>query len=84
MAAATEVRDTAGETIAQLRHQSGLTQVELAAKLDASQRAVSHVAHEPHPRVETLAGYVAGLGGRLELRAVFADRSVPIRLPAPR
>jgi transcriptional regulator with XRE-family HTH domain len=84
MAAATEVRDTAGETIAQLRHQSGLTQVELAAKLDASQRAVSHVEHEPNPRVETLAGYVAGLGGRLELRAVFADRSVPIRLPAPR
>jgi ribosome-binding protein aMBF1 (putative translation factor) len=83
-AAGAEVRDAAGETIAQLRRQSGLTQVELAAKLEASQRAVSHVEHEPNPRVETLASYVAGLGGRLELRAVFADRSVPIRLPGPR
>jgi DNA-binding XRE family transcriptional regulator len=78
------VHDTASETIAQLRRQSGLTQVELAANLDASQRAVSHVEHEPNPRVETLSSYVAGLGGRLELRAVFPDRSVPIRLPGPR
>jgi DNA-binding XRE family transcriptional regulator len=82
--AATGVGDTAGKTIAELRRQSSLTQVELAAKLDASQRAVSHVEHEPNPRVETLASYVAGLGGRLELRAVFEDRSVPIRLPRPR
>jgi transcriptional regulator with XRE-family HTH domain len=77
-------RGTDGETIAELRRQSGLTQVELASKLDASQRAVSHVEHEPNPRVETLANYVAGLGGRLELRAVFADRTVPIRLPGAR
>jgi DNA-binding XRE family transcriptional regulator len=78
------VRDAAGNTIAELRRESSLTQVELAARLDASQRAVSHVEHEPNPRVETLASYIAALGGRLELRAVFADRSVPIRLPGPR
>jgi transcriptional regulator with XRE-family HTH domain len=78
------VRDTAAETLAELRRQSSLTQVEVAARLDISQRAVSHVEHEPNPRVETIASYVAGLGARLELRAVFADRSVPIGLPRPR
>lgn len=82
--AATGVSDTSGETIADIRRRSGLTQVELAAKLDVSQRAVSHVEHEPNPRIETLASYVAGLGGRLELRAVLAERSVLIRLPGPR
>jgi hypothetical protein len=41
---------------------------------------VSHVEHEPNPRVGTLAGYVEALGGRLELRAVFKDRSVALRL----
>lgn len=63
-----------------MRQDVGLTQVQLAEKLAASQRAVSHVEHEPNPRVGTLAGYVEALGGRLELRAVFKDRSVALRL----
>jgi DNA-binding XRE family transcriptional regulator len=63
-----------------LRRDVGLTQVGLAEKLSASQRTVSHVEHEPNPRVGTLAGYVEALGGRLELRAVFKDRSVALRL----
>jgi transcriptional regulator with XRE-family HTH domain len=63
-----------------LRQDVGLTQVQLAEKLAASQRAVSHVEHEPNPRVGTLAGYVEALGGRLELRAVFKDRAVALRL----
>jgi transcriptional regulator with XRE-family HTH domain len=67
-------------TLGALRQDVGLTQVQLAEKLAASQRAVSHVEHEPNPRVGTLAGYVEALGGRLELRAVFKDRSVALRL----
>lgn len=67
-------------TLGGLRQEVGLTQVQLAEKLAASQRAVSHVEHEPNPRVGTLAGYVEALGGRLELRAVFNDRSVALRL----
>lgn len=71
----------AGESsLGALRQDVGLTQVQLAEKLAASQRAVSHVEHEPNPRVGTLAGYVEALGGRLELRAVFKDRSVALRL----
>jgi len=69
-----------GETLGALRRQVGLTQVELANKLAASQRAVSHVEHEPNPRVATLGGYIEALGGRLELRAVFGERTVKLRL----
>ncbi|MGH2849451.1 MAG: helix-turn-helix domain-containing protein [Solirubrobacteraceae bacterium] len=59
-----------------------MTQVELAARLAGSQRAVSHAEHEPNPRVGTLAGYVQALGGRLQLRLVFEDRVVELELPA--
>jgi DNA-binding XRE family transcriptional regulator len=70
----------AGEKLAELRQHLGLTQVQLAERLTASQRAVSHVEHEPTPRVATIAAYVQALGGRLELRAVFADRAVALKL----
>jgi hypothetical protein len=36
--------------------------------------------HEPNPRIGTLASYVEALGGRLELRAIFKDRSVALQL----
>jgi hypothetical protein len=52
----------------------------LARKLAASQRAISHVEHEPNPRVATLTAYIQALGGRLELRAVFDDGSVAVKL----
>jgi transcriptional regulator with XRE-family HTH domain len=79
--AAVSVPRSAGDaTLGALRQEVGLTQVQLAEKLAASQRAVSHVEHEPNPRVGTLAAYVEALGGRLELRAVFKDRSVALRL----
>jgi len=69
-----------GETLGGLRRRVGLTQVELANKLAASQRTISHVEHEPNPRVATLGGYIEALGGRLELRAVFGERTVTLRL----
>jgi transcriptional regulator with XRE-family HTH domain len=70
----------ASERLAELRQHVGLTQVQLADRLTASQRAVSHLEHEPNPRVATIAAYVQALGGRLELRAVFIDRVVPLKL----
>jgi transcriptional regulator with XRE-family HTH domain len=69
-----------GERLAELRQHIGLTQVQLAERLTASQRAVSHLEHETNPRVATIASYLQGLGGRLELRAVFEDRAVAISL----
>ena len=73
----------AGETLSELRRELELTQVQLAERMAVSQRAISHLEHEPNPRVATLASYVHGLGGRLELRAVLADRTVDLNLHEP-
>jgi hypothetical protein len=44
-----------------------------------SQRAISHLEHEPNPRVGTLNSYVR----RLALPAVFEDRTVDLNLHEP-
>lgn len=67
--------------LAELRQSIDLTQTELAETLRVTQRGVSHVEHEANPRLATLADYVDALGGRLELRAVFDDRTVELTLP---
>jgi predicted transcriptional regulator len=67
-------------TLSELRRELDLTQVQLAEQMDVSQRAISHLEHEPNPRVGTLSSYVHGLGGRLELRAVFTDRTISVNL----
>jgi len=72
------------KSLAELRRKLDLTQVQLADRMAASQRAISHIEHEPNPRVGTLSGYVQALGGHLELRAVFEDRTVELSLPGPR
>jgi DNA-binding XRE family transcriptional regulator len=68
-------------SLGDLRRELAVTQVDLAGTLGASQRAVSHVEHEPNPRIGTLAGYIGALGGRLQLRAVFDDHVVELELP---
>jgi len=70
--------------LAEVRQQLDITQVQLADKMVISQRSVSHVEHEPNPRLATLNGYVNALGGRLELRVVFDDRTVTLTLPDPK
>ena len=67
--------------LAELRQSLDLTQTELAEALDVTQRGISHIEREPNPRLATLAGYVNALGGRLELRAVFDDRTIELTLP---
>jgi transcriptional regulator with XRE-family HTH domain len=67
--------------LAELRQELDLTQTKLAEALEVSQRGVSHIEHEANPRLATLAGYVNALGGHLELRAVFDDRTVELALP---
>jgi hypothetical protein len=71
----------AAVSLGDLRRTLAVTQVDLAGALGASERAVSHVEHEPNPRVATLAGYIGALGGRLQLRAVFDDRVLELELP---
>lgn len=58
-------------TLADLRRSQGLTQAELAHLLGVSQPNVSKIEHGEEVQLSTLAGYIAALGGRLELRAIF-------------
>lgn len=64
--------------LATLRQRRGLAQAELAARLNISQPAVSSVEHGADLRLSTLRDYVAALGGRLELLAVFDDEGEPV------
>ena len=65
--------------LAELREAKGLTQAELAARLGVSQPNVSKLeaaAASPHVGaiyLSTLGGYIAALGGHLEVRAVFPE-----------
>jgi Helix-turn-helix domain len=56
-----------------LRQARQQTQVALAERLDIPQNAVSRMERRTDLLLSTLRGYVEGLGGRLELRAVFPD-----------
>ena len=71
-------------TLAELRRGVRLTQVDLAERMGISQRAISHVEHEPNPRVATLAAHVRALGGRLQLRVAFEHRVVELDLAEAR
>lgn len=62
----------------ELREQQGVTQTELAAVLGTTQTNVSRIEHERDTYVSTLSEYVAALGGRLELRAIFDDGVVEL------
>jgi DNA-binding XRE family transcriptional regulator len=62
--------------LADLRESRGVTQAELADVLEVSQANVSRVEHKDDLYLSTLSKYVAALGGRLELTAVFPDQTV--------
>jgi len=66
----------------ELRHAEAVSQVELAGRLEITQGAVSKFEHAEDVRISTLRQYLAALGARLELVAVFddGDRRVPIEL----
>ncbi len=70
------MRDTLELT--RLREARGMTQREVAETLDVSQANISRIEHEDDLYLSTLSSYVAALGGRLELRAVFPDEIVEI------
>lgn len=65
-------------TLAELRQRQGVTQQQVAQTLNVSQANVSRIEHEEDVYLSTLRGYVAALGGRLEINAVFPDRSVSL------
>jgi len=62
--------------LANLREARGVTQRQLAQELDVSQAHVSQVEHKEDLYLSTLSRYVAALGGRLEVTAVFPDQTI--------
>lgn len=74
----------AGELrLGELRRRRGVNQTDVADALDVSQPNISRIELQDDVYLSTLARYVAALGGDLEIRAVFADESVPLIPPAP-
>ena len=79
IAAARMAREAAtlGHHLAELRRQRGLTQSEVADKMGISQVRVSHMENGDIDRmqVESIAAYIAALGGHLRLVADIGDVS---------
>lgn len=57
------------DDLANIRHRLGVTQVELAARLEVSQPAVSRIEATGNPTLATVADYLEALGARLHLVA---------------
>jgi len=74
-----EIRDAAADeleelkTLRALRKKLGISQVELAEILEISQPRLSTVENSEDQLLSTLRRYIEGLGGTLELVAVFWD-----------
>lgn len=64
--------------LADLRSDLGLTQKNVAEKLNVSQSNVSRIEHEEDIYLSTLTDYIEALGGHLEVAAVFPDRTVKL------
>ena len=70
--------------LSDVREALDVTQRHLAEVMKVTQANVSRIEHQDDLYVSTLAGYVAALGGRLEVTAVFPERSVALDVPTLR
>jgi DNA-binding XRE family transcriptional regulator len=64
--------------LARLRQHRRVTQATVAEALDVSQPNISRIEAQDDIRLSTLGHYLAALGGRLEVRAVFDDEAVEL------
>jgi DNA-binding XRE family transcriptional regulator len=62
----------------EIRKARQMTQAKLAEVLGVNQGEISKIEHRTDLYISTLSDYVAALGGKLEIRAVFPDREVRI------
>jgi len=67
--------------LADLREARHVTQAALAHEFGSTQENISRVEHQEDVYVSTLRRYVAGLGGHLEIRAIFSDQTVMLEAP---
>lgn len=69
--------------LADIRGERGLTQTDLAEVLGVTQSRISQLELSKDACISTLREYVAALGGMLELRAVFPEGAVDVRMNDP-
>lgn len=74
---ATRVQDTdlgrvIGKSLRSLREVAGVTQIELAARLDVGQAAISKIEHRGDVQISSLRKYVEALGATLRIGAEFS------------
>lgn len=67
------------ENLRGLRALAGKTQNEVAAVLEMSQGRVSDFEKRDDHLLSTLRRYIEALGGELEVRAVFGDKTIRLR-----
>jgi DNA-binding XRE family transcriptional regulator len=60
----------------ELRRRRGLSQTELAMTMGVTQENISRIERVGDLHLSTLDHYITGLGGRLEIKAVFEDDEV--------
>lgn len=63
----------------ELRLEQDVTQEQLAAMMGIRQASLSKIEHQDDLLVSTLRRYVEALGGELEIRARFPERTVALR-----
>lgn len=64
-----------GHQLAEMRATAGLTQAELANVLGVTQARVSKIEHGESSGIDVVRGYVAALGGTIDVVARIGDRS---------
>lgn len=73
-------RIAAPSGLAAVRELYGMTQQQLARKIAKGQPAISQIEKGRDSKLETVDQFIRGLGGHMEVRAVFSDGSLPISL----
>jgi DNA-binding XRE family transcriptional regulator len=73
------MKDVAEIELHELRKALAVRQQELAKKMQTTQAAISRLEKQPKVSLmSTVASYVEALGGRLEVTAVFPERTVKL------
>lgn len=75
------IADHIASGLAELRSMREITQAAIATQLGMAQPNVSRLERQDDVLLSTLRAYVEGLGGRLELHAVFGDTKTTERVP---
>jgi predicted transcriptional regulator len=69
----TDLGRVVGESLKRLRELAGLTQNEIAVRLDVGQAAVSKIEHRGDVQISSLQKYVEALGATLRIEAAFSS-----------